>query len=93
MATITMESLVRRNDDVFVGVVDNDTVAMNVQSGKYYHLNETGSRIFALLEEPQSVKALCEELDKQFRAEDAVLRQDVLDFVGEMAGLGLVSID
>ena len=93
MATITPESLVRRNEDVFVGVVDNDTVAMNVQSGKYFHLNETGSRIFALLEEPRSVKALCEELDKQFRAEDAVLKQDVLDFVGEMAALGLVSIE
>jgi hypothetical protein len=93
MATITLESLVRRNDDVFVGVVDNDMVAMNVQSGKYYHLNETGSRIFALLEELRSVSALCEEMDKQFRGENAVLRQDVLYFVGEMAALGLVSIE
>lgn len=93
MSTITMETKVRRSGDVFAGVVDNETVAMNVQSGKYYQLNETGSRIFALLDEPRSVKALCEELKKQFRADDGALRQDVLDFVKKMAGMGLVEIE
>lgn len=93
MTKITLETVVSRNGDVFAGVVDNETVAMNVQSGKYYHLNETGSRIFALLEEPRSVQLLCEELQTQFRADEEVLRQDILDFIGEMAGMGLIQVE
>lgn len=93
MTTITLETVVRRNGDVYAGVVDNETVDMNVQNGKYYHLNETGSRIFALLEEPRSVQALCEELKTQFRADEGVLRQDLIDFIGEMAGMGLILVE
>ncbi len=93
MATITLETRVRKNDDVFAGVVDRETVAMNIQNGKYYHMNETGAGILALLEEPRSVAALCEELNKRFRADGGVPQQEVIDFVGEMAGLGLVILE
>lgn len=93
MATITLETVVRKKDDVFAGVVDRETVAMNIQNGKYYHLNETGSRILDLLEEARSVKALCEELNTLFRAEGGVPEQEVVDFVGEMADLGLLAIE
>jgi hypothetical protein len=93
MPTITLDTLVRRNDDVFSGVVDNETVAMNVQNGKYYHLNETGSRIFALLEEPRSVQALCVELRSQFQADEEILHRDVITFLGEMADMGLIEIE
>lgn len=92
MPTLTVETIVRRSNDVFSGVVDNETVAMNVQNGKYYHLNETGSRILSLLEEPLSVAALCEELKGQYRADEEKLRQDVLAFIGEMVGMGLVEV-
>jgi len=93
MTTITLETVVRRNGDVYAGVVDNETVAMNVQNGKYYHLNETGSRIFDLLAGPRSVQSLCEELKNQFRADESALCQDILGFLGEMAGMGLILVD
>ncbi len=93
MPTITLETKVRRNNDVFSGIIDGEMVAMNVQNGKYYQLNKTGSRIFSLLEEPRSVKALCRELKSQFKADEDMLQQDVLDFLGEMVGKGLIEAE
>lgn len=92
MSMINLDTVVRRNDDVFSGVVDNETVAMNVQNGKYFHLNETGSRIFSLLEEPRSVQAICVELKNQFRADEETLRRDVIGFLMEMSAKGLIVI-
>lgn len=90
MTTITPATVLRKNDGVFSGDVDGEIVAMNVQNGKYYHLNGTGSRIFALLEDPLSVQALCEKLQPRYRAGGEVLGRDVLEFVREMVDFGLI---
>ena len=51
MKPITLDTIVRKNDDIFTGTIDNEMVAMSIQSGKYYQLNKTGSRILALLDQ------------------------------------------
>ncbi len=90
MPTITPETLLKKNDGVFSGVVDDETVAMSVQNGKYYRLNATGSRILALLEEPRSFQDLCETLHQRYGGDGTVLGQDVVEFVNEMVKLGLI---
>jgi hypothetical protein len=90
MASIAPDSIIRKNDDIFTGMIDNELVAMNIQNGKYYHLNETGARIFALLEEPRSVSDICRELEGSYNVAGNECRQDVLAFLQEMAGYSLI---
>ena len=47
MASLSPDSIVRKNEDIFTGMIDNELVAMNIQNGKYYHLNETGAAKFS----------------------------------------------
>ena len=91
MAPLSPDSIVRKNEDIFTGMIDNELVAMNIQNGKYYHLNETGAQIFALLEEPRSIAEICRELEGSFSVEGGQCLRDVTDFIREMAGFDLVS--
>lgn len=93
MPEISLETIVRKNDDIFSGMVDDEMVAMSIQNGKYYQMNGTGSRLFALLDEPRSVGELCRELEGRYRVEAAELRRDVFEFVREMSGYGLIVVE
>jgi hypothetical protein len=90
MQTVNLETIVRKSDDIFTGVIDNEMVAMSIQNGKYYQLNETGSRLLALLEEPRSVGELCREIEGGYRVDADVLSRDILEFVREMSGFGIL---
>ncbi len=90
MLTINPETILRKSDSVFSGVVDDETVAMSIQNGKYYSLNATASRILALLEEPRTLGSLCDALQRRYRVDGAVLGQDVREFVREMLDFGLI---
>ena len=85
MKEITLDTIVRKRRDIFTGAIDNEMVAMSIQNGKYYQLNETGSRILALLDHPRSIRELCEAMARFYRVDGDVCRQDILEFMQEMA--------
>jgi hypothetical protein len=91
MKLITLDTIVRKNDDIFTGTIDNEMVAMSVQSGKYYQLNKTGSRILGLLDNPRSIRELCEAMQSNYMVDGDICREDILEFIGEMAKLNLIT--
>ena len=57
---------VRRIDDVLDTDIDNETVMMDIDQGRYFGLNKTGTRIWALLAEPIVIGDLCDQLTAEF---------------------------
>lgn len=55
-----------------------------------YALDEVGSRIWALLEPGRSLDQLCDLLLTEYDIDRATLRADLLEFVGQLEGLGAV---
>lgn len=92
MNDITLQSLVRRNDDIVVGVIDGDVMMMSIESGSYYQLNIPASRIWALLEEPRTVAGLCESLLQQFKVDADTCERDVFRFVEDLAARNIVQV-
>ena len=90
MKPITLDTIVRKNDDIFTGAIDNETVAMSIQSGKYYQLNKTGSRILTLLDQPRSIKELCEAIQSNYKIDSDVCQDDILEFMKDMANKNLI---
>jgi len=90
MKPITLDTIVRKNDDIFTGTIDNEMVAISIQSGKYYQLNKTGSRILALLDHPHSVRELCEAMQAKYKIESDVCQDDILEFMKDMANKNLI---
>lgn len=89
MKPITPDTIVKKNEDIFTGTIDDEMVAMSIQSGKYYQLNKTGSRILDLLDTPRSIRELYETMQGQYTG---VCREDILEFINEMTKLNLIIV-
>jgi len=89
---ISLKSVVVQVVDLVSSSLDDETVMMSVNSGKYYGLDEIGSRIWELIEEPRSVSDLCDILFGEFEVDRKQCEKDVLDFLNELAKKNLLRV-
>ena len=72
--------IVKRGEDTPWNIVDDEVVLLNLDSGHYYSLNESGRRIWELLDGentiPDIISVICKEFD--VAQEDAAKDIDTL---------------
>jgi hypothetical protein len=90
--TLTPQTRVRRIDDVLDTEIDDQTVMMDIEQGSYFGLNQTGTRIWALLAEPMVIGELCDQLTEQFDVPREQCEQQVVDFLGNLLARGLLQV-
>ena len=89
---LTPQMRVRRTDDVLGTDVDDETVMMDIDQGRYFGLNKTGTRIWALLAQPILIRDLCDQLTTEFDVPAKDCEQDVVDFLGSLLSRGLLEV-
>jgi hypothetical protein len=70
--------------------LDGEAVLLATESGKYFGLNEVGTRMWSLLHRYGDVEAVCHALFAEYDVPEARLREDVARFVGTLANRGLI---
>ena len=85
-----MSDVVERNDEVLFTEIDDTVVMMDMDKGQYYELDPVGARVWTLIEIGRPVAELCDALVAEYDVEPDVCRRDVLAFLDETAGLGIV---
>ena len=85
------DRIIKKGEDTPWNVVDDEVVLLNLDTGHYYSLNESGRRIWELLDGnnsvPDVVRVICEEFDVEQKA--AV--KDVNTLLDELLKEGLAS--
>ena len=89
---ITERSLVVAADDIAVANLEGEAVVLGARSGNYYGLNEVGTRVLELVEQPQSVNDMMEVLAGEYEVERSRLREEVLGFLKEMEDNQLIRV-
>jgi len=69
-----------------------EVAILDVKSGIYYGLNDIGARIWNLIQEPQSVEAICQRILEEYAVEADRCAQDVLTLLRELVGNGLIEV-
>jgi hypothetical protein len=92
-ATPTLDSRVTIPDDVVFREIDGESVLLDLASGEYYGLNEVGTRIWSLFVAGAGPAQVLSGLRREYEADEAVLRRDLLELLGELQARGLVRID
>lgn len=87
---ITLESRFARNDDLLATEVDGDLVMMDVATGKYFHMDPVGAKIWAMIDGAAALSDLCERLAAVYAGEPGRIQADVLAYVARMEAAGLV---
>jgi hypothetical protein len=74
--------------------LDGEAVLLETVSGKYYGLNEVGTRMWSLLQlHDGEIEAVCRVLLSEYDAPEERLRQDLLRFIDTLVASGLVRTD
>jgi hypothetical protein len=88
---LTSASLVVRNDNLIDAEIDNEVVALKIESGACYGLNRVGSRIWALMAAPRRVSDICATLQKEYEIESRACERQVLDLLEELLAEDLIT--
>jgi hypothetical protein len=91
-STIGLGTVLSRSDEPVAVEVEGRVVMMSVDQGMYFGLEGVGPRIWSLLEEPRSVRDICETLAAEFDVDAATCEREVLSFLGELRSAELVRV-
>lgn len=79
-------------EDYTVADLGEESVVLDVSSGKYFGLNEIGVRILELTRQPVQVGSLLETLGQEYDATADQIERDVLAFLEQLVGSRLLKI-
>ncbi|HEX3557100.1 MAG TPA: PqqD family protein [Thermoanaerobaculia bacterium] len=70
--------------------LDGEAVLLATDSGRYFGLNEVGTRLWSLLRLHGDVETVCRALLAEYDVPEDRLREDLAQFVDTLAARGLV---
>ncbi|MFA5962627.1 MAG: HPr-rel-A system PqqD family peptide chaperone [Sphingomonas sp.] len=91
-AAIMDDSVLHRRKDLIAAESDGEMVVLDAERGDFLQLNSSAARIWALLEEPLTLAALCARLAEQFATGADECRGDVLAFLDLLRERGMIEI-
>ena len=65
---------------------------LDPERSRYYGLNEVAASIWELLERPSTVAEICGNLTAEYHVDPDACREQVSEFVKELADAGLVDV-
>jgi hypothetical protein len=89
---ITPDVVIAQGEEQVSTLVDGETVLMNVGNGRYYKLDDIGSRIWNLIEKPTSVSAVCDQLLEEFEVERATCEGDIMVMLNRLLENNLIQV-
>jgi hypothetical protein len=79
-----------RDENVISQASGEATVLFHMETGRYFSLNETGSRVWALCDGTMTAGEIATRMAEEFDASPYVLQDDISELLQQLAGQGLV---
>ena len=81
---------IKASDDVVFRDLSGEAVLLNLATGIYFGLNETGTRMWNLLLETGDKEKTVAKLKEEYEAEEPRLREDLDSLVRQLTEKGLL---
>jgi hypothetical protein len=85
-----LDARFRRRERVVSRTLGEETVLLELDAGRYFDLDATGSRVWALFATPAPLRDVLAALEAEFDAPDGEIALDLVRLVAELEGEGLV---
>jgi hypothetical protein len=79
--------------EVLAQQIEDQTIMVDLQDERYFGLDDVGTNIWRLLAEQGDVAAVLERMLQIYQVDEITLRRDLADFIGRLAGAGLVTVE
>lgn len=90
--TVSFEDRVEMPSHVLVRFLNNESVLLNLETERYFGLDETGTRMWQLVTASPNIDAAYRELQNEFDVEAEVLRSHLTELLGRLVENGLLQI-
>lgn len=77
---------------VLVRFLDKESVLLNLETERYYGLDETGTRMWQVVTAARSIDAAYQELQNEFDVESELLRLHLTELLARLVENGLLQI-
>ena len=89
---INLDTIINKNLEIDDTDLDGEKVMMNLDKGQYFMMNEVGSRIWEIINEPINVKGIIETLRSEYEVDEEICKDTVVEFLGRLNNAELISI-
>lgn len=89
---LTPDTIVGWHPEQITAAVDGEVIVMGLTHGQYVGLDDIGSVLWMLLEQPRTVSQLCDDLGRQYQGIPDTMIDDVLTFLEGLRALDLVQV-
>lgn len=83
------DKVYKRNEQLIAATMNEETVMMDVISGKYYNLGVTGGAIWNILEKPAKLEDIVEALLQEFAVDKETCMKQVAKFLEDAVEKGI----
>jgi coenzyme PQQ biosynthesis protein PqqD len=90
---VVLDERLRRQDGVLAQEAQGQTVLLRLEDGGYYALDEVGAMIWELCDGRRAVAEIVAILCEEFDAAESTVREDVLEFIGDLRRERLLVLD
>ena len=90
--TISFTDRVTVPDDVLISNLQDESVILNLDSERYYGLDDVGTRFLSVLTTSDSIETAYERLRNEYEIDGEVLRNDLLVLVENLIHQGLIEV-
>ena len=91
--TISFSDRVTVPDGVLISQLQDESVILNLESERYFGLDDVGTRFLTVLTTSESIEAAHTLLVKEYDVDADTLRRDLLKLVENLVDQGLVQIN
>lgn len=88
--TISFSDRVTVPDDVLISNLQDESVILNLDSERYYGLDDVGTRFLSVLTTCESIETAYERLRAEYAVDPQVLRDDLLALIENLVNQGLL---
>jgi len=77
---------------VLVRFMDRESVLLNLETERYFGLDETGTRMWQVATAASNVETALLQLQEEYDAQPEILKSNLTELLGRLAENGLVSL-
>ena len=92
-SAISFADRVRVPDDVLVSNLQDESVILNLNSERYFGLDDVGTRMLTALSASNSIEAAYELLLNEYEVDPQLLRHDLSSLIDSLLQQGLITIE
>jgi len=89
---VKLSSRVSVPESVLFRELGEESVLLNLDSERYFGLDDVGTRMYAVLQNAPSLQSACEALAAEYDAPLETIQRDLTELVDKLVGRGLLTL-